>query len=146
MAQAKKFFDEIPWHRLQPDLDARFVMDGQSNFGDDQWMTAALATDGSLALVYVPRAMERISTRQRLQVLLKGEYGAAWTGFRPRNISIDLTRLNSVVSVAWVFPATGLTEEVSNRRQPATGIGSYDVPCHGDIEECDALLVVRAGK
>jgi hypothetical protein len=146
MTQLKMFFDKIPWHRLQPDLDARFVTAGQSNFGDDRWITAVLADDRSLALVYVPQAMERVSIRQRLQILLKGEYGTAWTGFRPRSVSIDLTRLSNVVSVAWFFPATGLTEEVGSGRQSATGVGSYDVPCHGDIQECDALLVVRAGK
>ena len=147
LAQAKTFFDGIPWHRLQPDLDGRIVVGGQSQFGDDLWISAALADDGSLAVIYIPRAMEPLSRKERLRTLLAGDVAGAWSGLRRRNVRINFTHLRGVVSASWFFPTTGLTEEIiGGHWSAATGVNSFEVPCHGEQQECDAVLVLQAGK
>lgn len=72
-AQAQKLVNRIkalPWHKLAPDLTSQLVTAGRGTYVtgggngatsgtdtdplDNNYVTAALATDGSLAMVYVP--------------------------------------------------------------------------------------------
>ena len=147
LTAAKLFFDQLPWYRLRPDLDGRLITRGQSKFEDAHWMTAALTDDRSLAVIYVPGAMMPLLKRERLRALIYGEFAAAWSGFRKRKVQIDLSQLRSEPTAEWFFPATGRTEQI-NKGRPLSGRRSweFDIPCHTNSKECDAVLVLKGNR
>ena len=92
-AVAVDLFRSFDWWTLVPDADSTFLIGGQGEavttgtqeggFADvleSDWATAAIADDGSLAVVYVPTA---------------------------RTITLDLSRLAPGVRAAWVDPVSG---------------------------------------
>jgi hypothetical protein len=141
---AKGFFDALPWHHLQPDLDSLLLVEGQSEFGDDEWITSALTQDRSLAVIYVPRAMSRMSRRERLAALLSGDLAGAWTGLRRRFVKVDVSHLSGDPVAEWFSPATGDRQRAESDSPPgASGVRVFAVPCTTNREECDAALVLR---
>ena len=89
MRQVKELFAARAWWKLEPDQDSRLVVGGRGQAGDVDYVTTAVAKDGSFALIYLPQA---------------------------RPITVDLTRLSRGaghgVSVAWFDPTTGESSRV----------------------------------
>lgn len=56
MSHFASFFGSLPWWTLVPDLERRFVVGGRGEHRGLNYASAALAPDGSLAVVYVPEA------------------------------------------------------------------------------------------
>lgn len=54
MGHFASFFGSLEWWRLKPDLERRFVVEGLGEHRGLNYASAALADDGSLAVVYVP--------------------------------------------------------------------------------------------
>ena len=71
-----------PWWRLVPDTKHELVTDGYGTAGKADYVTAALADDGSLGLAYVPSA---------------------------RELTVDLGRLNGRTTALWFDPTDGKT-------------------------------------
>jgi len=56
MAQVEKLITSRPWWRLVPDPKHKFLTAAFGTFGQADYATAALADDGSFALIYLPNA------------------------------------------------------------------------------------------
>jgi hypothetical protein len=82
MAHLRTFVDAIRWWEQAPDLEHRLVVAGLGSDTDLDRATAALAVDGSQAVVYVPS---------------------------PRTLAINLAHLGGwVTAIRWFQPSTGI--------------------------------------
>ncbi|HZW01203.1 MAG TPA: DUF4038 domain-containing protein [Candidatus Deferrimicrobium sp.] len=70
-----RFFGRLPWWQLAPDLDDQLLVDGLGEHHGLDRAVAAIASDGSIAVVYVPRHRE---IALDFTALLEGRYGARW--------------------------------------------------------------------
>jgi hypothetical protein len=75
-----RLMESRAWWRLIPDLKHELVIAGYGTLGNADYVTAALADDGSFALAYVPS---------------------------PREITMDLGRLKGPVADHWFDPTNG---------------------------------------
>jgi len=69
-----------PWWKLEPDLQHRLVTAGFGTYGTYDFVTAGLASDGSLAVIYLPTS---------------------------RTITVDMSRFAAPVLAQWFDPASG---------------------------------------
>ena len=74
-ARFASFLGSRPWWRLVPDVEQRFIVGGAGEHNGLDRTVAAIADDGSLALVYVPLARE---IALDLTALPEGRYRATW--------------------------------------------------------------------
>lgn len=82
VARLGKLFAGRAWYRLEPEFEPRFLMSGLGT-GVGR-ATAAVAPDGSLAMVYLPS-----------------------TGTEARAITVDLANFQRPVAARWLSPVTG---------------------------------------
>ncbi|MFZ0427388.1 MAG: DUF4038 domain-containing protein [Acidobacteriota bacterium] len=81
VALAGHFFRSLPWDRLAPDFERRFVVGGGGDFRSDDGVQAAISREGGLAVAFLPSA---------------------------RRITVDLAILGgSRLSGWWFSPMTG---------------------------------------
>jgi hypothetical protein len=130
----------LPWYRLEPDLRGQIIAGDQAAFGSEEWIGAARSTDNRLAVAYVPHAVERLSARQRVRALLQRDFASAWSGTRQRTIRVSASVLPGKVVAFWYIPSTGQTEPAPDVDQ-GPGI-SLTPPCRGDVQACDAFLLL----
>ena len=70
-----QFLGSMPWWRLVPDLENRFLVGGLGEHNGLDRAVAAIASDGCAAVVYLPRPCE---IALDLTALAEGRYGARW--------------------------------------------------------------------
>jgi hypothetical protein len=73
------FFRGLSWWLLRPDADRRFLVAGHGEANGLDRCTAAVATDGSFAVAYMPSARQVVLD---LTALAEGRYEVRW--FNPR--------------------------------------------------------------
>jgi hypothetical protein len=127
MAQLKKCFDEVAWHKLVPDQKHEFVtasygtFDGaaskraEHNFGFD-YVTAGVALDGSLVLAYLPEA---------------------------RTVTIDLSKLNGRVEARWFDPTDGSSKTIEGSPFANRGSRELVAPPGNAAGDADWVLVLE---
>lgn len=83
MAQLHAIMDAIPWHTLVPDASSALVTSGRGTLASTSYVAAALSSDASIGLIYLPA-------------------GAG-------NIDVDLSQMQGSGSVecTWIDPTTG---------------------------------------
>jgi len=70
-----RFFADRPWWLLEPDVEGRLLVGGMGEAHGLDRATAAIASDGSLATVYVPEDRDLVLD---LRALPQGRYEARW--------------------------------------------------------------------
>ncbi len=90
MAHVKELFATRAWHKLVPDQFNQLVTDGRGFFGNEDYATAACATDGSLAIVYLPT---------------------------PRTVTINSGHLRAPFTARWFDPASGSYQTIAGVSQ-----------------------------
>ena len=80
MGFVRTLFATRAWWKLEPEAAEELVTQGRGKVGADDFITAARAGDGSLAIVYIPKA---------------------------RAVTIDLSRLGGPAKAQWFDPADG---------------------------------------
>jgi hypothetical protein len=81
-----KLLEQQPWWRLIPDTKHELVTDGYGGWGKTNYVTAALADDGGLAIAYLPS---------------------------PRTVTVDFGRMAGPVTAWWFDPAGGRFSKVA---------------------------------
>jgi hypothetical protein len=99
------FFEGINWWTLVPSADASLVTAGQQATGSVNFAAASAASDGSLAVVYVPDG---------------------------REISVSMAKFRSNVVATWFDPSTGKYTNVAGSPFAASGVQKLDAPGSGD--------------
>jgi len=92
MRHVRDLFATRRWWLLEPDLDSHLVVGGRGKAGDVDYVTTAVAKDGSFAILYLPQA---------------------------HPVTVDLTCLSPGTDrnlrAAWFDPTTGASSRVEGR-------------------------------
>jgi len=121
IARLAAVFRDRPWWQLRPDRDHRLVTAGYGAFGKLDYVTAARATDGRLALVYVP-----------------------CTGTTQRELTVDLGQLAGSVTARWFNPANGSYTTVEGSPFRNAGPQPFTTPGDNGTGANDWLLILEA--
>jgi len=107
MARLAALFRERPWWRLRPDRDHQVVTAGYGTFGKLDYVATARASDGTLALTYLPA-----------------------TGTANRELTVDLGQLAGPLTAHWFNPTDGGLTPVP--RSPFADSGPRQLKAPGD--------------
>ena len=120
MRQVRDLFSTRKWWGLEPDLDSRLVVSGRGKAGAVDYVTSAVAKDGSFAILYLPQA---------------------------RPITIDLARLSPgadrKMRVAWFDPTTGSLKPVAGSPFANTSTREFTPPEKNATGEKDWVLALE---
>jgi hypothetical protein len=108
----------LVWWKLVPDTKHEFVTSGYGEWKQANYVTAALAADGSCGLGYVPTA---------------------------RIVTVDLSKMKSAVTASWFDPASAATDPVGDTAFENKGTRNF-VPSGQNADgDGDWVLVLRTG-
>lgn len=105
MAHMHGFFDALSWWKLAPDAGSKLVTSGRGTLGSTGYVAASLATDGSLAVAYIPDG---------------------------REITVDMAQLKGSVTARFFDPAAGSFSAVPGSPFANTGPQKIDPPGGND--------------
>jgi hypothetical protein len=111
-----RFMRERPWYRLVSDPQHVLLTDGGRAGGDSAM--AALADDGSFALIYMPTA---------------------------REITVDLGKLKGPVAARWFDPTQETYQEAVGSPVPGSRRAKFTPPPKNASGDSDFVLVLEAG-
>jgi len=97
MTHVRQLFATREWWKLEPEPAEKLVTHGRGKVGDVDYMTAAIASDRSMAMVYIPQA---------------------------RKLTVDLSTLAAPVKARWFDPADGNLKPV--QANPIANVGTRD--------------------
>ncbi|MFO0889245.1 MAG: putative collagen-binding domain-containing protein [Isosphaeraceae bacterium] len=109
-----KLLETVPWTRLVPDAGHRFLTAGYGEWKQADSATAAVATDGSCGLAYLPG---------------------------PRAVTLDLSLLSGPAKAEWFDPTSGQSREAPSR-EVAAGKAEFMPPDRNAAGEPDWILVL----
>jgi hypothetical protein len=115
MRVVKTLFDNIDWPALRPDVDHRFLTGGQDSIKGRDYALAAVSTDGSLAVCYIPTK---------------------------RTVEVDLRQLSAgaTSSAAWFDPTNGTVQPAASSGQAGDSV-KFVTPAHNAGGDEDWVLV-----
>jgi hypothetical protein len=105
MQNAFELFDSIAWWTLEPSAIGALVTAGQGEPGSGGFAPAAVASDGKLAVIYVPDG---------------------------RALTLDMSKFSSTVAATWLDPASGQKTDVAGAPFPPNGTQLLDAPGTSD--------------
>jgi hypothetical protein len=111
-----RLMETIPWWRLVPDSQHQFVTAGFGTWKQADYVTAALADDGSAGVAYLPS-----------------------TG----RVTVDLAKLSSRVKVSWFDPTNGQSRPVEDSPFKNDGKHNFTSPGKNAAGENDFVLVLK---
>ncbi len=109
-----KAMEAGPWWRLAPDVKHEFITAGFGEWRQADYATAALADDGSFAVVYVPSA---------------------------RRFTVDLGRLSGQAAARWFDPASGEFKRVEGSPFTSAERREFTPPARNSAGQGDWVLV-----
>lgn len=117
MAHVKELFATRAWWTLESDQSGELVTQGRGTIGQEGYVSAARAADGSLVIVYLPQA---------------------------RPISVQLTRLSAPVTAQWFDPTDGSMRAVEGSPLDNDAVHELRPPSRNAIGESDWVLLLEA--
>jgi len=121
MARLAAFFRNRPWWLLRPDREHEVVTDGYGTSGNTDYVTAARAVDGRLALAYVPA-----------------------TGASRRKLTVDLGRLAGPITARWFDPTDGRYVAIAGSQFASRVAHVFETPGENGSGDNDSMLVLEA--
>lgn len=110
-----KILSPLNWHLLQPDWNNATVTGGRGSYGGTDYVTAGLASDGSLIVAYTPTA---------------------------RTLAVNMSKLSGAGTAQWYDPASGNAvgspQSVSN-----SGNMNFSTPGNNAGGNQDWVLVIK---
>lgn len=119
MLFVRHLFATRSWWKLVPEAADDLVTQGRGKAGDIDYITAARAADGSLAIVYIPQS---------------------------RTISIDLARLKGRVQANWFDPTNGTLKRVQSGTLRNKGHHEFVPPQKNAGNENDWVLLLETSR
>ena len=120
VARLAALFRERPWWRLRPDRDHQVVTAGCGTFGKLDYVATARASDGTLALTYLPA-----------------------TGTANRELTVDLGQLAGPVAAHWFNPTDGGLTPVPGSPFANSGPRQLKAPGDNGSGANDWLLILE---
>ncbi len=118
MVFVRRLFDGCAWWKLEPEAAEELVTRGRGEVGGDDYVTAARAADGSVAVVYIPGS---------------------------RAILIDLSRFRAPVEAHWFDPTDGGKQRVQAGVLPNKGNHEFSPPEKNAAGDSDWILLLESG-
>jgi hypothetical protein len=119
MPFVRRLFATRDWWKLEPEADDDLVKQGRGKAGDDDYITAARAADGSLAIVYFPKA---------------------------RTITMNLARLSAPIKAHWFDPTDGSLKPVQADAFPNNGSDKFTPPEKNATGDSDWILLLETAR
>jgi hypothetical protein len=117
MSYLNGLFGSRAWYAMVPDQSHSVVTSGYGTFGQDDYVTAEWATDGSTLIAYVPT---------------------------PRKLSVDMTKLGGPVTARWFDPTSGTYAGISGSPFNNAGAQTFTPPGNNSAGAGDWVLVLEA--
>ena len=112
-----KLLETVPWTKLVPDAEHRFLTAGFGEWKQADYATAVLAEDGSCALAYLPG---------------------------PRAVTIDLSLLSGPAKAEWFDPTSGEFRRATPAQSGDNKV-QFTPPDRNAAGEPDWVLALHAG-
>jgi hypothetical protein len=119
MSHVRSLFLSRPWHLLEPDHDNEFVIEGQGQKGDLEYVVAAQARDGSLAILYFPTT---------------------------RTVTVNLEKLEGRPTAQWFDPTNGEFDPIDDFHPTSSKTASVTPPKKNAGGDPDWVLILEAIK
>jgi hypothetical protein len=122
LAYATSLFASRNWFDLVPDVQHTFVTEGVGTFSssgsvnDNDYVTAALSTDATLGMAYVPSN---------------------------RTISVDMSKLAGPTQAHWFDPSNGKYVSISDSALPNSGARDFQTPGKNGGGDTDWVLLLE---
>jgi hypothetical protein len=117
MVRVKGVLAPRAWYTLAPDQTHVVVTSGRGTMGTSDYVAAAMASDGSLALAYLPS---------------------------PRTVTVDMTRFWAGVTASWYDPTDASYTAVAGSPFPNAGTMQFASPKRNSVGDGDFVLVLEA--
>ncbi len=112
----RRILEPRPWWKLVPDTEHRLVTGGYGQWKEANWVAAALAQDGKLAVAFLPCG------------------GAIWAA---------LDRLRGPVQATWFDPSNGQSRPIAGAPFNNTGTRDFLAPDKNAAGDPDFVLVLE---
>lgn len=119
MTFVRDLFATRAWWKLAPEAAEELVTQGRGKVGADDFITAARATDGTLAIVYLPKS---------------------------RTITLDLSRLSGPVTARWSDPTDGSQKPGQSGPLSNQGSHPFTPPETNSTGDSDWILLLEAAR
>jgi len=116
MSFVRRLFATRAWWKLEPEAGTDLVTQGRGTPGEDGFITAARASDGSLAMVYAPQA---------------------------RAFTINMARLSGPIRASWFDPTEGTLQPARIGVLPALGLHQWMPPQKNAAGDSDWVLLLE---
>jgi hypothetical protein len=104
MKYVQQLFRSRPWFILIPDFDHSVLTEGYGEWGSENYVTAALTSDGATMIAYLP----------------------VW-----QKVIVDMTKITGKIARCWWYnPDSG--EATDTGTFPARGMHQFEPPSDGD--------------
>ena len=114
----RRCLETVPWWKLAPDVKHEFLIAGIGEWPQADYAVAAVASDGSCGIVYLPA---------------------------PRAITVALSKFRSPVSVRWFDPTSGQFKSVEGSPFSTLDKREFTPPARNAAGESDWVLVLKGG-
>lgn len=114
-AHVHSLINSVPWHLLVPDQSNVTLTRGHGAWGTDDRASCARASDGSVALVYMPKS---------------------------RTVTVDMGRLSGMVTARWYNPTTGTYRSIGTFSNK--GRRNFSGPGDNGTGDRDWILILEA--
>ncbi len=119
MPFVRQLFATRAWWKLEPETADELLTQGRGKVGDVDYITAARASDGTLAIVYIPKS---------------------------RPITIALSCLSAPMKVQWFDPTDGSLKPVEAEALPNHGSHEFAPPEKNASGDGDWVLLLEAAR
>ncbi len=119
MTFVRNLFATRAWWKLEPAAGETLVTQGRGKVGENDYLTAARAADGSLAIVYISKS---------------------------RAVTVDLSRFVAPLRAQWFDPTDGSLKPVQAEPFPNKGGHDFTPPEKNAAGESDWLLLLEANR
>jgi hypothetical protein len=119
MTRVKNLFASRPWHLLEPDHANLLVVEGQGKKGEVEYVVAARASDGSLALLYFPTTL---------------------------TVKLNLANLGASPKAQWYDPTNGKSQAIADFASADSRTAIVTPPAKNSAGDPDWVLVLEATK
>jgi hypothetical protein len=116
MSYLNGLFGSRAWYAMVPDQSHSVVTSGYGTFGQDDYVTAEWATNGSTLIAYVPTQ---------------------------RTLSVDMTKLGGAAVAHWFDPAGGMYQLIAGSPFTNSGTQTFTPPGNNSAGDGDWVLVLE---
>ena len=119
MTFVRNLFATRAWWKLQPEAAEVLVTQGRGKVGDVEYLTAARAADGTLAIIYLPKS---------------------------HAITVDLSRLSAPMKAHWFDPTDGSLKPVQADALANEGTREFAPPEKNGAGDSDWVLLLETAR